>query len=79
MSLVDLRVELPAYSQSFHVRVSPSSSVLDVKHAIFTTYPGAPRVDGQRLVWRGRILGDQERIQDICQVMILLSAIIELV
>lgn len=69
MSIVELRVELPAYSRSFHVHVSSSCTVLDVKHAIFSTCVGAPRVDGQRLVWRGRILADHERVEDIWKVL----------
>ncbi|KDQ64709.1 hypothetical protein JAAARDRAFT_28354 [Jaapia argillacea MUCL 33604] len=65
MSTVSLKVELPAYSLSFHVEVPLSSSVLDIKHRIYTSCVGAPRVDGQRLIWRGRFLRDEERVQDI--------------
>lgn len=69
MSIVELRVELPVYSRSFHVHVSSSCTVLDVKHAIFSTCAGAPRVDGQRLFWRGRVLDDHERVEDIWKVL----------
>ncbi|KAK7695537.1 hypothetical protein QCA50_000173 [Cerrena zonata] len=65
MSLVDLRIELPAFSHSFQIQVPPSSSILDVKQEIQRTCPGAPRVDGQRVIWRGRFLGDEEKLQNV--------------
>ncbi|KAI0080648.1 hypothetical protein K474DRAFT_1657456 [Panus rudis PR-1116 ss-1] len=65
MSLTEIRVELPAYSHSFLIQVPSTSSILDVKNEIQRTCPGAPRTNGQRVIWRGRFLGDDERIQDI--------------
>ncbi|KAH9482820.1 putative oxidoreductase C26H5.09c [Psilocybe cubensis] len=65
MSLVDIRVDLPTHSRSFTVKVSPSSSVLDVKEEIYHTCPGAPRTSGQRLIWRGRMLEDDEKIENL--------------
>jgi len=65
MSSLDLRVELPTHSLSFHVQVSPSSTIRDVKGRIEATCPGKPRVDGQRVIWRGRFLKDDEMVQDI--------------
>lgn len=70
MSLVDLRIELPAFSHSFQIQVPSSSSILDVKQEIQRTCPGAPRVDGQRVIWRGRSLGDSEKVQDVWRVCI---------
>ncbi|KAG2158818.1 uncharacterized protein EDB93DRAFT_423847 [Suillus bovinus] len=64
-SLVTVRIELPTYSLSFTIEVSISATVLDVKHAISASCPGQPRVEGQRIIWRGRYLGDQEKISDI--------------
>lgn len=68
MSSVDLRVELPAYSHSFQVRVQQQSSIQDVKQEIARLCPGGPRPDGQRLIWRGRSLSDEERVVDIWKV-----------
>lgn len=68
MSLVLLRVELPAYSHSFNVQIPLSATVLDIKQEISRLCPGNPRVDGQRLVWRGRYLADDERMIDLWKV-----------
>ncbi|EGO01793.1 hypothetical protein SERLA73DRAFT_49448 [Serpula lacrymans var. lacrymans S7.3] len=65
MSLVPIRVELPTYSHSFTVQVYTGAIVLDVKQAIFAGCTGQPRVEGQRLIWRGRYLNDEEKISDI--------------
>ncbi|CAL1701484.1 unnamed protein product [Somion occarium] len=65
MSLVDLRIELPAFSHSFQIQVPQSSSISDVKQEIQRTCPGAPRVEGQRVICRGRFLSDNEKLQDI--------------
>ncbi|KII95326.1 hypothetical protein PLICRDRAFT_48289 [Plicaturopsis crispa FD-325 SS-3] len=62
---VALRIELPAFSHDFTVSVPASASVLDVKRAITLACPGEPRVDGQRLVWRGRYLRDEEQVSEI--------------
>ncbi|OCH90729.1 hypothetical protein OBBRIDRAFT_887520 [Obba rivulosa] len=65
MTLVDLRVELPAYSHSFQIHVQQESSIRDVKQEIARLCPGSPRPDGQRLIWRGRFLKDEERVAEI--------------
>ncbi|KAA1466258.1 hypothetical protein DENSPDRAFT_831044 [Dentipellis sp. KUC8613] len=65
MSLVQFRIELPSYSYSFHIKVPHSSTIPEVKHEIFLRCPGGPRVEGQRLVWRGRFLRDEERLDNI--------------
>jgi len=65
MSSIDLRVELPAFSQSFQIQVPLSSSVLNVKEEVKRKCPGAPQVEGQRLIWRGRFLKDDEKVTDI--------------
>lgn len=64
-SLVAVRVELPTYSLSFSIQVHICATVLDVKHAISASCTGQPRVEGQRIIWRGRYLEDQEKISDI--------------
>ncbi|TFK43384.1 hypothetical protein BDQ12DRAFT_674891 [Crucibulum laeve] len=65
MSLVDLRIELPTHASSFVVQVPESCTVLDVKEEISRTCPGRPRVNGQKLIWRGRYLADQEKVEDL--------------
>ncbi|KAG2077568.1 hypothetical protein BDR04DRAFT_1088643 [Suillus decipiens] len=64
-SLVAVRVELPTYSLSFKIEVPISATVIDVKHAISASCAGQPHVGGQRIIWRGRYLADQEKISDI--------------
>lgn len=65
VSPVVIRVELPAYSYSFNIRVPESAAVLDVKQAISSVCIGHPRPDGQRVIWRGRYLDDQEKISEL--------------
>jgi len=68
MSLVDIRVDLPSYSRSFTVSVPSQASVREVKSEIFRTCPGQPRLEGQRLIWRGRLLSDEENVENIWKV-----------
>ncbi|KIM90978.1 hypothetical protein PILCRDRAFT_157734 [Piloderma croceum F 1598] len=65
MSVVELRVELPSYSHSFVIQVPVSYTILEVKGEIFRACVGAPRADGQRIIWRGRLLRDEEKVEDI--------------
>jgi hypothetical protein len=67
MSFV-IRVELPSYSHSFHVSVSSTGTINDLKHEIERACPGNPRVHGQRLIWHGRVLSDEEKMLDIWKV-----------
>ncbi|KAI0291696.1 hypothetical protein BC826DRAFT_1021707 [Russula brevipes] len=64
MSLL-VRVELPTYSHSFQVFVPSSGTVNDIKREIERACTGNPRVHGQRLIWRGRFLDDDEKVPDI--------------
>ncbi|KAF8484536.1 hypothetical protein DFH94DRAFT_714342 [Russula ochroleuca] len=64
MSLL-IRVELPTYSHSFQVSVPSIGTISDVKREIESVCVGNPRVPGQRLIWRGRFLGDDEKVLDI--------------
>jgi len=65
MSCISLKVELPAHSHSFQVQVPDSSSVANIKSEISKSCPGGPKVEGQRLIYAGRLLRDDEQIQDI--------------
>ena len=68
MSSLELRVELPTHSYSFRIQVQLSWTVLDVKDEIKRVCPGSPRVDGQRVIWRGRLLRDEQLVMDIWKV-----------
>lgn len=70
MSLVSLTIELPQYARTFSVDVPQEGSVRDVKIAVSQTCPGEPRVDGQRLILKGRILQDGEIVQQLWKVSI---------
>ena len=65
MSNISLTVELPAHSHSFQVQVPESASISNVKSEISKSCPGGPKVEGQRLIYAGRLLRDDEWIQDI--------------
>ena len=65
MSNVSLKIELPAHSHSFDVQVPESASIANIKSEISKSCPGGPKVEGQRLIYAGRLLRDDERIQDI--------------
>ncbi|KAJ3575172.1 hypothetical protein NP233_g1292 [Leucocoprinus birnbaumii] len=65
MSIVQLRIELPTYAHSFSIQVPEDCTILDVKTEISRICPGRPRVDGQKLIWRGRFLADHEKIETI--------------
>ena len=65
MSNISLKVELPAHSHSFQVQVPESASIANIKSQISKFCPGGPKVEGQRLIYAGRLLCDDEQIQDI--------------
>lgn len=65
MSNISLKVELPAHSHSFQVQVPESASIENIKSEISRSCPGGPKVEGQRLIYAGRLLRDDESIQDI--------------
>lgn len=67
MSLL-IRVELPTYSHSFQISVPSIGTIDDVKREIEKVCAGNPRVYGQRLIWRGRFLGDDEKVLDVWKV-----------
>lgn len=62
---VVIHVELPAYSKSFDIQVPESATLQDVKQTISSVCVGHPRPDGQRVIWRGRYLEDQEKISEL--------------
>ncbi|KAJ6599202.1 hypothetical protein DFH09DRAFT_28664 [Mycena vulgaris] len=64
---ISIRVELPAFSRTLNVQVPDSCTILDVKREIYRTCVGAPRVEGQRIIWRGRPLLDTEKVQELWQ------------
>lgn len=68
MTSFEIRVELPAHSHSFCIQAESQWSIHEVKNEIQRTCVGAPKPDGQRLIWRGRFLKDEEMVQDIWKV-----------
>jgi len=68
MSLVDIRVDLPTHSHSFTVSVPSNCSVLQVKQEIYEMCPGQPKPGGQRLIWGGRLLSDDETVESLWKV-----------
>lgn len=68
MSSISLQVELPQYAHSFIVNVPQSGTVHEVKQEIARACPGNPRIESQRLIWRGRVLADTEKIEQIWKV-----------
>ncbi|KAL5527205.1 hypothetical protein ACEPAG_5996 [Sanghuangporus baumii] len=63
--LVQVTVEHPQYMQTFVVCVPPAGTVSDIKHEIAQACPGNPRVEGQRLISKGRVLDDGERVESL--------------
>lgn len=70
MSIVQLRIELPTYARSFTIQIPDTCTILEVKEEISRTCPGRPRVEGQKLIWRGRFLADNEKVETIWKVSI---------
>ena len=68
MSIVQLRIELPTYAHSFSIHVPDTCTIFEVKKEISRICPGRPRVDGQKLIWRGRFLADDEKVDTIWKV-----------
>jgi len=65
MAFLELRVDVPTHAHSFVIQIPISSTILGVKQEICRTCVGSPRVEGQRIIWRGRNLLDDERVEDI--------------
>ena len=55
-----------AQVDNFQLSLEPSQissfTVLDLKQKLGVEHPCKPAIDDQRLVWRGRLLGNQESI-----------------
>lgn len=73
MSAVAVLVELPQYAHSFSIEVPPASSVRHLKEQIEQACPGKPRVDGQRLISKGRVLADAEAIERLWKVRVFVA------
>ena len=68
MSDVLITVELPQRALTFSVNVPHLGTVQDIKQEIHRVCPGNPRIDGQRLISKGRILDDSESIEALWKV-----------
>ncbi len=73
---ISLQVQVPSHSLSFEVRLAPGATVLDLKHAIHHQCRGAPSVDGQRLISKGRLLQNTDLVDSIWTVGTMTSSII---
>ncbi|KAJ7781383.1 hypothetical protein B0H16DRAFT_1498219 [Mycena metata] len=62
-----IRVELPAFSRTINVQVPDTCTILELKREIYRVCVGAPRVEGQRIIWRGRSLLDTEKVEELWQ------------
>ncbi|KZT39651.1 hypothetical protein SISSUDRAFT_984605 [Sistotremastrum suecicum HHB10207 ss-3] len=67
MTSLSLQVQLPSHGHSFFISVPTGSTVLDLKETIARECEGRPRVDGQRIISKGRILSDQELVENLWQ------------
>lgn len=65
MSILHLRIELPAYSHSFNIDIPTESTIHQVKAEISKACPGQPKIEGQRLICRGRNLADEETVGNL--------------
>jgi hypothetical protein len=67
-TLLHVRVELPTYNHSFTVDISNTGSIHDLKAEIGRVCTGQPRLDSQRVIWRGRLLRDEEKVGELWKV-----------
>ncbi|EJD00968.1 uncharacterized protein FOMMEDRAFT_169182, partial [Fomitiporia mediterranea MF3/22] len=65
MPSVPITVEHPQYTQTLVVHVPPTATVSDIKQEISRECPGNPRVEGQRLISKGRVLDDGECVETL--------------
>ncbi|KAG8916096.1 hypothetical protein FRC01_003376, partial [Tulasnella sp. 417] len=60
-----ITVILPSQSITFKVPINPSATVNDLKNVIHNSCPGRPAQSGQRIIWKGRFLKDEEVVEDV--------------
>ncbi|KAG9019008.1 hypothetical protein FRB90_007388 [Tulasnella sp. 427] len=60
-----ITVILPSRSITFKVPINPSATVNDLKNVIHDSCPGRPAQSGQRIIWKGRFLKDEEVVEDV--------------
>ncbi|CAG8616967.1 7836_t:CDS:2, partial [Funneliformis mosseae] len=49
----------------YFILTNPNSSVLSLKQIIFKTHPAKPAIRDQKLIYRGRVLGDNDLIENV--------------
>ncbi|KAF8332692.1 uncharacterized protein EI90DRAFT_3288897 [Cantharellus anzutake] len=60
-----VQVVLASHSYSFSIaNLPPNATISELKHAIFEQCPGRPKQSGQRVIFYGRVLGDNETLPD---------------
>jgi hypothetical protein len=71
MALSHIHVLHPTHTKApLTLAVPPGARVADLKTAIAAQCPGQPKPNGQRIIWKGRIVVDEEVVGDIWKVRI---------
>ncbi|QRV75740.1 hypothetical protein RhiJN_03755 [Ceratobasidium sp. AG-Ba] len=63
--LSHIHVLHPTHNAPLTLAVPPGAKVADLKTAIAEQCPGQPKPNGQRIIWNGRIVVDEEVVGDI--------------
>ncbi|KAG8907215.1 hypothetical protein FRB99_005039, partial [Tulasnella sp. 403] len=58
-------VIFPSQSITLRIPISSSATVTDLKNVIQDRCPGRPAPKGQRIIWKGRFLRDDEGMQEV--------------
>ena len=75
---IAITIELPQIARTFSITVAPGATIRDVKDAVSQECEGRPRAEGQRLIAKGRVLRDEERVEElwlVCSFAFLTSCI----
>ena len=75
---IAITIELPQIAHTFSITVAPGATIRDVKDAVSQECEGRPRAEGQRLIAKGRVLRDEERVEElwlVCSFAFLTSCI----
>lgn len=73
-ALSHIHVLHPTHTKAPLTLAVPSGArVADLKTAISERFPGQPKPNGQRIIWKGRIVVDEEVVGDIWKVGLLFA------
>ena len=68
MTVTNIQVHLPSFSHALRVSVPSDSTILHLKQEIFRTCIGSPNTAGQRIIYKGRVLDDNEIVSQVWRV-----------